>query len=33
MQFEWDEQKRFTNLAKHGFDFAHVQEFDFDKAT
>ncbi|OQX24512.1 MAG: hypothetical protein BWK80_20430 [Desulfobacteraceae bacterium IS3] len=21
MQFEWDEQKRKTNLRKHGFDF------------
>ncbi len=21
MQFEWDEQKRKTNIRKHGFDF------------
>jgi uncharacterized protein len=21
MQFEWDEQKRLTNIAKHGIDF------------
>jgi hypothetical protein len=26
VQFEWDEAKRRTNLAKHGIDFLDVQE-------
>jgi uncharacterized protein len=24
MRFEWDEQKRLSNMAKHGFDFIHA---------
>lgn len=26
MQFEWDEEKRLTNIDKHGFDFADAQD-------
>lgn len=26
MKFEWDEQKRITNLEKHGLDFIDVVE-------
>jgi hypothetical protein len=26
MQFEWDDQKRFANLKKHGLDFRDVEE-------
>jgi len=26
MKFEWDERKRQTNIAKHGFDFVDVEE-------
>jgi len=26
MRFEWDEQKRQSNLLKHGFDFVDVEE-------
>jgi uncharacterized protein len=29
MDFEWDEAKRRANLAKHGLDFADVDEFDW----
>ncbi|WP_019905632.1 BrnT family toxin [Methylobacterium sp. 77] len=30
----WDESKRFTNLAKHGLDFADFEEaFDFSTAV
>ena len=32
MQFEWDREKRLTNLAKHGLDFAEVERFDWDSA-
>ena len=33
MQFEWDERKRKSNLAKHGVDFADaVGVFDDDRA-
>lgn len=24
MRFEWDEEKRLSNMAKHGFDFIHA---------
>ena len=27
--WDWDEQKRQDNLAKHGVDFADVASFDF----
>ena len=33
MEFEWDEIKRATNLAKHGLDFADVARFDWDNAA
>ncbi|MFB3924296.1 MAG: BrnT family toxin [Terriglobia bacterium] len=26
MKFEWDEEKNRTNIRKHGFDFADVEE-------
>jgi uncharacterized DUF497 family protein len=26
MEYEWDERKRKSNLAKHGLDFAHAWE-------
>ncbi len=26
MQFEWDEQKRKTNIRKHGFDFRDARK-------
>ena len=26
MRFEWDEAKRQSNLLKHGFDFAGIEE-------
>ena len=32
MQFEWDREKRLTNLAKHGLDFAEVERLDWDSA-
>ena len=31
--FEWDEDKRRTNIAKHGIDFVEVTRFKFDRAT
>jgi uncharacterized DUF497 family protein len=24
MRFEWDEEKRLSNMPKHGFDFIHA---------
>jgi uncharacterized DUF497 family protein len=32
MRFEWDEAKRRSNLARHGFDFADAQTV-FDGTT
>ena len=32
MEFEWDEAKRLSNLAKHGLDFVDVARFDWDGA-
>jgi uncharacterized DUF497 family protein len=29
MQFEWDEAKRLSNLAKHGLDFLDIDEIDW----
>jgi uncharacterized DUF497 family protein len=26
MEFEWDEAKRLSNIAKHGFDFIDAEE-------
>ena len=26
MEFEWDEAKRLSNIAKHGLDFADIQD-------
>lgn len=25
MKFEWDEEKRLSNIAKHGFDFVGIE--------
>lgn len=30
--WDWDEQKRQANLAKHGVDFALAEEFDWSTA-
>ena len=32
MKIVWDEPKRLANLAKHGLDFADLNETFFDKA-
>ena len=29
MQYEWDENKRQTNIAKHGIDFACMYDFEW----
>ena len=29
MPYEWDEAKRRGNIAKHGIDFALIEEFDW----
>ena len=26
MKFEWDEEKRFANITKHGFDFVGIEK-------
>ena len=33
MEFAWDEDKRLSNLAKHGLDFANVAFLDWEGAT
>ena len=30
--FEWDDEKRQANLAKHGVDFAVIEAFDWETA-
>jgi uncharacterized DUF497 family protein len=32
-EFEWDEQKRRANIAKHGLDFTDAEELDWDTAA
>ena len=32
MQFEWDSEKRLTNLSKHGVDFAEIARFEWERA-
>ena len=32
MEYEWDEAKRVSNLAKHGVDFGRVGEFEWSSA-
>jgi uncharacterized DUF497 family protein len=32
LKIVWDEPKRLANLAKHGLDFADLNETFFDKA-
>ena len=31
--YEWDEDKRETNLAKHGADFVQMEAFDWETAV
>ena len=33
MDYEWDEVKRNENLARHGVDFAAVEDFDWSTAN
>jgi uncharacterized protein len=34
MNFEWDEEKRLSNIEKHGFDFVGVEKmFESETAT
>jgi uncharacterized DUF497 family protein len=32
MKYEWDENKRVANLAKHGVDFIDAKNFDWSSA-
>ncbi len=32
MRYEWDEDKRAANLAKHGVDFSRAELFDWQTA-
>jgi uncharacterized protein len=32
MIYEWDENKRVANLAKHGVDFLDAEDFDWSSA-
>jgi len=32
MKYEWDENKRVANLAKHGVDFIDAENFDWSSA-
>ena len=33
MQYEWDENKRQANIAKHGIDFECMRAFQWDTAA
>lgn len=33
MEYEWDEAKRQSNLAKHGVDFAAIDQFEWSTAV
>ncbi|MEI9989932.1 MAG: BrnT family toxin [Rhizomicrobium sp.] len=33
MDFEWDEAKRLSNLAKHGLDFVNAAKLDWARAS
>lgn len=33
LDFEWDEQKRESNIKKHGIDFADVTDLFYDEET
>ena len=33
MDYEWDEAKRRSNLARHGLDFREIDGFDWDTAA
>ena len=30
MQYEWDENKRYANLSRHGVDFSEAVDFQWD---
>ncbi|MFC1859128.1 BrnT family toxin [Thermodesulfobacteriota bacterium] len=32
MKYEWDENKRVANIAKHGVDFIDAENFDWSSA-
>jgi uncharacterized DUF497 family protein len=32
VRYEWDEEKRASNLDKHGVDFEAMEEFDWEAA-
>ena len=32
MRYEWDEEKRASNLDEHGVDFEAMEEFDWEAA-
>ena len=32
MDYEWDEEKRLSNLEKHRIDFQEMERFDWDSA-
>lgn len=32
MNYEWDEQKRATNITRHGVDFVEIENFDWATA-
>ncbi|MDQ6978549.1 MAG: BrnT family toxin [Mariprofundaceae bacterium] len=33
MQYEWDEKKNHQNIARHSFDFADAELFEWDRAV
>ncbi len=33
LRYEWDEAKRRANIAKHGVDFAAMEDFDWETAA
>ena len=33
MEYEWDEEKRVSNLRRHGLDFADAERFDWLGST
>ena len=33
MLYEWDENKRQVNIAKHGIDFERMHDFDWDESV
>ncbi len=33
LEYEWDEAKRESNIAKHGVDFVSISDFDWENAS